>query len=60
MLKIYSLQAFANGKKLIPDANGGEFGELDLRSGLGSSNDNNGMIDISNLMTPTLNQNTSQ
>ena len=60
MLKTYSLHAFANGKKLNPDTNGGEFGELDLRSGFGSSNDNNAMIDISNLITPTMNQSTTQ
>jgi hypothetical protein len=56
-LKAFSLHAFANGKKLISDANAGEFGELDLRSGFGSSNDNNGMIDVSNLMSP-MNQTT--
>jgi hypothetical protein len=57
-LKAFSLHAFANGKKLISATNAGEFGELDLRSGFGSSNDNNGMIDVSNLMSP-MNQTTS-
>jgi len=43
-----SLQAFAQGKKLVPDKNtvGMAFGELEDRSGFGSSNDNNGMVEL--------------
>jgi hypothetical protein len=50
------LSAFANGKKLIPDTKVGALAEIDERSGFNSSNDNNGMMDISNLMSVSMHQ----
>jgi hypothetical protein len=41
---------------LVPDNKGGALAELDERSGFNSSNDNNGMIDISNLLSPSMHQ----